>query len=290
MLFQIQPKILGRLLGFLLVGIGSLVQSASGDNEYRPLTVDYQREVIYRNRPKPSTLEGAPFIEIYRKIKKFSILPRFTEYYIGLRDTRAPAKDLTHSLTDYSIPSLSPDGQTLAYFDYTEDSKYRLNAYDLKTRKSAIVFEVADGQTCYYVWMKDNTLFVQFLTLEQKHRSFAWLQIDGTVIYSATVPIAIALVDVPAVAYTNNGHQYFRYDNISGELPWFGCSAQTEFIEYNPSKPVRVAILDKSKQQPSNSSEHNRVEYTEIKIPWEDVSVGKNGWKLLPKKLGCEAN
>lgn len=276
----------GSLLILIIIGVS--VQSANADNEYRPLTADYQREVIYRNRPKPSTLEGASFIQIYRKITKFSINPRLMEDYIGLRDIRDPAKVLTRSLTDYGAPSLSPDRRTLAYFDYTEDSRYRLNAYDLRTRNTTIVFEIAGGQTCYYVWMKDNTLFVQFFKLRQNHRSFAWLQRDEDKIYSATAPIAIALVDAAAVAYTNDGHQYFRYDRNSGESLWFRCAVQTEFIEYNPLKPVRVAKFDQSKLQPSKLPERKRSEYIEIKLPWEDVCVGKNGWKLLPKKLGCE--
>jgi len=244
--------------------------------------VDYQREVNYKKRPEPSTLEDAPFIEIYREITKFSINPRLMEYYIGLRDTRSPGNVLSRSLTDYGAPSLSPDRKILAYFDYTreKDLKYRLNVYDLGTRQTTVVFEVANGQTCCFVYMKDNTLFVQFYKTLDQWRSFAWVTCDGSKILSATVPIAIALVDASAVAYTKDGHQYFRYDRTSGESRWFRCAVQTEFIEYNPGKDVRVARFDQSKPQPSKLSDRKREEYIEIAIPWKNVCVGKNSWKL----------
>ncbi len=288
MLLRTRLKELGRWLGLAVVCIGITAQAAGGDDGFRPLTLDYQREVVYKNPPRASTLKDAPFIEVYRKTTKFSFIPRLAEGYIGLRDTRPPVKELTRSLTEYGAPSLSPDRRTVAYFD-VEYPRYRLNVYDLETRKTTVAFEIANGQTSYYVWLADNTLFVQFYKRDasaSSWRSFAWLQRDGSTIYSATVPIAIALVDASAVAYTTDGHQYFRYNRSAGESRWFRCAVQTEFIEYNPPKAVRVARFDSNQSQPSESVVRE-IEYVEIEVPCEKGCVGQDGWSLLPKAIGC---
>jgi len=271
-----------------MIGFGT--RAARGEDDFRPRTVPYQREIAYQRSIQFGTLKDVPFLEVFGRITKLTLNLHAAGGYAGLRDKRPPVRVLTRSLTDYGAPALSPDRRSVAFFDYVQDKTpegrsglfhYRASVYDLKKRKSTVVFDVVDGQTGYHLWLSDSTLFVESRKTTTQSTSFSWVLRDGTVIHAMTVPIAVAIVDDAAVAYTHDGHRYLRYDRSTGETPWFHCDAQTEFLEYSPPKLVRVARFDAGKPPTERPSDF------EVKVPCEQGCVARAGWSGLPRALGC---
>src|SRR5262249_22958694 len=118
---------------------------------------------------------------------------------------------------------------------------------------------------------------------------FVWLQRDGAIISSMAVPLATPILDASAIAYTRDGHQYFRYDRTAGGRRWVHCSVQTEMIEEHPPKAFRFGRVEATQTAPGPLTISARMgRYAELRIPCEAGCVAKNGWAAVPQLLGCD--
>jgi len=221
-------------------------------------------------------VKGAPLLEVQRRSTSLFALNPHSERL--LVDTRTPSKEVSTTLVDYGEVMLSPDGASVAFLDYAGDADhpaYRLGVYDIGDRSVSWPFQVSEGQTEFYQWMDDNSLFVQYYKVGDvaEKNWFSWVDRSGAEILGKGIPLAAALTDVSEVALSLDGKTYLRRDR-SDERPWFHCDKRVEFKFYGP--PGDTLLVQETVEGPKG-----------VALPCQKSCIRSAGWDAIPKLLGC---